>query len=963
MLKTFLYFLLHTLIFAMTLSNCYAGNTYISIQEQTQNITNNTTVYYDNTQKLTVLEVKGLTFIPVTDNKVNLNNVTGTYWIMFDVYNDYNQFKQRILSIDYAHFNKFVLYELTPHTSIAIANAGINSRKKNNNIISSRFPAIKLDLPAKAKKKYLLRLNLGHYPTEYSLQLYTENSFYEKQLNETYFFAGFSGFLFALFLYNLSLYKGLKTPRFIYYCCGILCYLTIALGYEGYLYLLFSITLQTYSKLVAMVISISGIAMLLLVRSIINIDEISKRLSMYLNYIIIFFVISLPITLFISSNFSLLSELVLYPTMLVTIWLSIISYKKGNKAGLYFTFAQLSIVIAILGDWLIFNTQSPVIPPNLYGLVDANWMKQYFYYSGLLIDLFLMSLTLSVFVKQLNDDKQSAQKSTLVALQESNQLKNTYSQQLEAEIDEAISELNDKNAKLEKLDQQKTLFFTNISHEFRTPLTLIQEPVRKLAAGDYGKLTDKGNQAIEISSRNIARLSRLINELLLLAELDAGVISICASESDIGQFCRRTASLFIHTADEKNITFQCDFPENELFLFFDQDKLEKVVVNLLSNAFKYTPSGGVVTFSIKSVAEEIKDTGNFLTIIVEDSGIGISKNEQSHIFDRFYRAKSTSDNYIEGSGIGLALVNELVELHGGEINFASKTIGTGSAFSVILPLGKEHFSSQELIIKTKLQQKHVIKNTNATRKNKFIVLVVEDNPDMRAFIVQQLDEQFIIIEAEHGAHALDILCKQTVDLVLSDVMMPKMDGITLLETIRNDERYCNLPVILLTAKAADEDKLLALKAKADDFLPKPFNPTELTLKVGNLLERYTQKNQEPVTSDKQAQITKNKINCFENEFLKKVKTCVDTNISSVDFDVNKLAAALFMSRSTLQRKIEQESGLTAAQFVRNIRLAKAHQFIQSKTHRTLSETAYAVGFNHAGYFSKLYKRYCETLTT
>ncbi|NQZ82666.1 MAG: response regulator [Colwellia sp.] len=556
-----------------------------------------------------------------------------------------------------------------------------------------------------------------------------------------------------------------------------------------------------------------------------------------------------------------------------------------------------------------------------------------------------------------------AQRKYVDSLQNAILLRDNYTKELEEGIYGATAKIQEKTEKLELLDQQKSLFFTNISHEFRTPLTLIQEPIRKLAAGEYGKLTEKGEEAIEISSRNIASLSRLINELLLLAELDAGASILKASEQDISQFCCRTASLFTHTAADKHINFNCDFPKQEIPLYFDLPKLEKVITNLLSNAFKYTPKGGDVGFAIHAVDEDTKDTGNFLTIVVEDSGTGIVKDEQTHVFERFYRTKSTNDSGVEGSGIGLAIVKELMELHGGTVNVKSKSTGPGSIFTLSLPYGSDHLTTQEVLIKTVPSNSLTIVNSDKTFKDeRYTVLVVEDNPDMRTFIVQQLDEKFSIREAEDGLHALEILKTQKVDLVLSDVMMPKMDGISLLNHIRSNQQFKNMPMIMLTAKASEEDRLLALHAKADDFLSKPFNSNELTLKVTNLLARsYLQ--YPAIMKTNGEKIIRIQTEQYDNEFLKKVRDCVHENIEIVEFDINTLAAKLFMSRSTLQRKIEQASYLTAAQFVRKIRLEKAHYYIQSETHRTLAETAYAVGFSHAGYFSKLYKKYCAEQVT
>ena len=388
----------------------------------------------------------------------------------------------------------------------------------------------------------------------------------------------------------------------------------------------------------------------------------------------------------------------------------------------------------------------------------------------------------------------------------------------------------------------------------------------------------------------------------------------------------------------------------------------------MSNAFKYTPENGAVTLSVIYSEGNENTIGNFVHIIVENDGITISKKDREHIFNRFYRTSTAKNELTTGTGIGLALVKELVELHGGEITVEIGKNNLGNLFNVSLPAREYNNHQQE----NRNKEVDVNEQLNTNIKingvtNKRNVLVVEDNDDMRSFIVAQLDDLYNVHEANSGKEALNLLDSYTIDVVISDVMMPHMNGVELLKKIKNT--YQSLPVILLTAKADAETRILALKSHADDFLAKPFNSEELTLKVANLVGEGSSalssnhrvadlliedNNGQALIVDFQALLNK-------NDFLTKAQECVLNHLQDHDFDVKALADQLFMSRSTLQRKIENQTQFTAAQFIRHIRLQKAHQYIQQKVHRTLAETAYAVGFKHPGYFSKLYRNYVQQI--
>jgi len=642
--------------------------------------------------------------------------------------------------------------------------------------------------------------------------------------------------------------------------------------------------------------------------------------------------------------------------------------------GLIYLITPILIFAAFGGDQLkvallgfvtiviiIVATANGFGPHGAVGSIETNIEMMAFIFA-IAFTLFGVSLQSSKLkrseIKQikLQKDKETAQNSAIKHLQDTLLIKDNYSTQLELDIEKATLKLRNKNLELQAFDQQRSLFFTNISHEFVTPLSLIKEPIRKLGAGDYGTLSNKGYEALDISQRNINRLSTLIHELLMLAKFDAGEAKLDGKYGDINFFCKRIASLFNHKALEKNIQFSIDVNEEVFSIFYDEKKVEKVLFNLLSNAFKYTPENGEVSFVVSYEKGNEHISGKFVNIVVENEGVSINDLDREHIFNRFYRTSSVKTDLTTGTGIGLALVKELVELHGGEITVDKGKKNQGNLFTVFLPTRQYHVPNQEILIKEDVGTGHLNNKPHNGINNKHNVLIVEDNDDMRSFIVAQLDEVFNVNEANSGKEALKFLNNNKVDVVISDVMMPQMNGVELLKEIKTN--HPQIPVILLTAKANHDTRILALKNHADDFLAKPFNTEELTLKVINLAG-----NDLNVSSNNHEQIEISDLDRALNnsEFLNKARNCVLSHIQDYSFDVKALADGLFMSRSTLQRKIENQTSLTAAQFIRHIRLEQAHQYIERKEHRTLAETAYAVGFKHPGYFSKLYRNYCQQL--
>ena len=510
---------------------------------------------------------------------------------------------------------------------------------------------------------------------------------------------------------------------------------------------------------------------------------------------------------------------------------------------------------------------------------------------------------------------------------------------------------------LSELDNLKSRFFTNISHEFRTPITLILGPLKDMYNGTF-----KGDQksVLAVMIRNGQRLLRLINQLLDLSKLEAGKMTLHTTPIDLVQFIREIASSYESVAADKKIRYFF-YPElQELMVYIDQEKIEKVVHNLLSNAFKFTREGGEIILNLKVQEKQ------WASVSVKDTGIGIPADQLDKIFDRFYQVDSSQTRDYEGSGLGMALAKELVTLHHGKIMVES-TEGKGTIVTLWLPLGKDQLRKDEIIdsVRSKMLSpeltptKSILKmeNENETltvsSSEAPVLLIVEDNGDMRRYISKTLSAHYQIIEAENGKEGVMRAEESVPDLIISDIMMPEMDGYKLCELIKSNELTSHIPVILLTAKADRESKLAGLETGADDYLSKPFDADELKLIVRNrieerlkLRERFSR---EVTLEPKQISITS-----LDEKFLTKVLAIIEDRMDDESFSIEDFSREAGYSKIHFYRKIKGLSGQSPSLFLRTIRLKRAADLL-SKHSDNVSQIAYSVGFSSLSYFNKCFK--------
>ena len=511
--------------------------------------------------------------------------------------------------------------------------------------------------------------------------------------------------------------------------------------------------------------------------------------------------------------------------------------------------------------------------------------------------------------------------------------------------------------KVQEIDKVKTNFFANISHEFRTPITLIQGPLKEMYKGTF-----KGDQrsVIGVMLRNVQRLSRLINQLLDLSKLETGKMKLHTSPVDLVQFLKETAASYESIADDKKIKYFF-YPEvSELTAYIDAEKIEKVVHNLLSNAFKFTKEGGKVILNLKA-------EGKHFSISVKDTGIGIPPDQLDKIFDRFYQVDSSQTREHEGSGLGMALAKELVELHHGTITVESLE-GKGTTFTVRLPLGKEHLQKDEIVDQDDFKKSEIVyedlvaessgetedeKSTVTADDHQPILLIVEDNADMRHYIRKTFSDHYQVIEAANGKEGITKAEEIIPDLIISDVMMPEMDGYKFCERIKTKELTSHIPVILLTAKADRESKLTGLETGADDYLSKPFDADELKLIVRNRIEQR-KKIRERFSREVTLEPKQIAITSFDEKFLNKVMTIIEDHIGDENFSIDELSREVGYSNMHFYRKLKALAGETPSQFLRTIRLKRAAELLRKKSDN-VTQIAYSVGFSSLSYFNKCFK--------
>lgn len=502
----------------------------------------------------------------------------------------------------------------------------------------------------------------------------------------------------------------------------------------------------------------------------------------------------------------------------------------------------------------------------------------------------------------------------------------------------------------EEANKAKLQFFTNISHELRTPLTLIADPVNYIIHDD--NLNSQQRSMLQIVQRNVLVLTQLVSEILDFRKVQNGKMELRLSDFNLAESMKQWIKLFSASAQKKHIVISMDAPDT-IMLRADQDKIERICYNLLSNALKYTSEGGEISLTAK------EENGRVM-ISVADNGCGISSDELPYIFDRFYQAKNAG----RGTGIGLAIVKAFTELHHGEVS-ATSIEGKGSTFTIHIPVRQKGEVTNQPTEKIEQlvepssaeevpnQARHIDELIQPYQTDKPEVLIIDDNIDIRTYLRSVLSEKYNVSEAADGKVGLELARKIVPDIVLSDIMMPVMDGLAFCQQLKTDKAISHIPVILLTARSLDEQRAEGYEHGADAYLSKPFSLRLLLSRIDNLIESRKKLNQtwsKGVEDDEIGNIS----NEIDKSFLKQLRKIIQENLADSDLSVEQIGDEIGLSRVQLYRKVKALTGYSPVEIVRKARLTRARHLLQT-TERTVSEVAYAVGFSTPSYFSKCYK--------
>ena len=502
----------------------------------------------------------------------------------------------------------------------------------------------------------------------------------------------------------------------------------------------------------------------------------------------------------------------------------------------------------------------------------------------------------------------------------------------------------------EEANKAKLQFFTNISHELRTPLTLIADPVNYIIHDD--NLNSQQRSMLQIVQRNVLVLTQLVSEILDFRKVQNGKMELRLSDFNLAESMKQWIKLFSVSAQKKHIAISMDAPDT-IMLRADQDKIERICYNLLSNALKYTSEGGEISLMAK-------EEGGRVMISVADNGCGISSDELPYIFDRFYQAKNAG----RGTGIGLAIVKAFTELHHGEVS-ATSIEGKGSTFTIHIPVRQKGEVTNQSTEKIEQlvepssaeevpnQARHIDELIQPYQTDKPEVLIIDDNIDIRTYLRSVLSEKYNVSEAADGKVGLELARKIVPDIVLSDIMMPVMDGLAFCQQLKTDKAISHIPVILLTARSLDEQRAEGYEHGADAYLSKPFSLRLLLSRIDNLIQSRKKLSKLFSNSDENDAFEKLS-NETDKTFAAQLRKIIQDNLSDNEFNVERIGDEIGLSRVQLYRKVKALTGYSPVEMLRKARLTRARHLLRT-TEKTVSEVAYAVGFSTPSYFSKCYK--------
>jgi signal transduction histidine kinase/DNA-binding response OmpR family regulator len=833
------------------------------------------------------------------------------YWIRFKVQNCSSEGKEWLLEAGNTVMVNFEFYSFQEGRAMKKVQIGRCTPLENREIESRKFL---FSLSSNNCSTETIYLHTGGNDVKiFALTIWDKKEFRKYESDHDVYLAFLFGILFALIFYNLFLYISIRERAFLFYVLYMLSFFLVQVFYTGWylLHMPSGILFNNYTFFIyPYATCFFGTLFSLYFLQIKN--YFPYIFKIYLIYLAILVLIVFGGILFSELYFDLFAIGILMsflPTLALLVQAIVIA-KKGSRDAQYY-----------LIGWSVLLLAAGITILKHFGWIPLTPFTAQLTRLAVIFEAIILSVGLA---DRYNTSKVQLQLKTLEA------------------------------DKLAELDKVKSDFFANITHEFRTPLTLISAPIKKLIAEE--RLETPILDQLKLVEKNAAHLNRLITQLLDISKLDGGALAVLQQPLRIDTFFKLIEATFRSVAQNKKIEFEMIYQLSDRVILMDEDKLEVIVYNILSNAFKFTVEGKIqltATLSYKP---------NQLGIVVLDTGRGLSEENIPRIFERFYQVNQEGAD-LGGTGIGLALTKELVTLMGGTIQVESR-LGIGSRFCIEIPtivMDLPEGAPSSAIIENNNNWREEISDgifDNALPNNdRPIVLIVEDNYDLRQFIYSGLKDKYETVLAINGIEGFNLAQKNLPDIILTDWMMPDMDGIALCELLKSDPITNHIPVILITAKADTESKLKGLKTGVDDYIYKPFEFEELAYKVQNriekqkLLQEKLRKNllfePDPV----------NNVFSEDEKFLFMFKKVVEKNLRDEQLSVEFLRKELGLSRVQLSRKVNALLGIPINEYIRLFRLKKAVQLLDRKW-GAVSDVAYEVGFTNLSYFSKCFKAYC-----
>ncbi|WP_161787186.1 7TM diverse intracellular signaling domain-containing protein [Hymenobacter sp. IS2118] len=756
--------------------------------------------------------------------------------------------------------------------------------------------------------------------------------------------------LLALLFYNLLLFFSVRDRSYLYYVLFVGSFGALQLVLMGYDTLLPALApLRDLIEVTLM--ALTCIFSILTARAFLETARLVPRLDGALR--VVMELAPLLVLLILIDGLGRLAGFFSYflplSTVAVLLTVGVAVLRAGFRPARYYLAGWVLLMSAIV---LYFLRSLGVVPVSFW---TENGVR-----IASALEVILISLGLADRINLARREKALAQAEALAVAREKEEVQSRANHDLRQAYDELQASLATTDH-LQELDEVKTRFFTNISHELRTPLTLIISPLEQM-------LTEPAPRPeVAPMHRNARRLLHLITQLLDIARLEAGSMTLMAAPTDLARTVRATVDAFAPLAQDRHVVLDLSTAEplpTEAPLYADADKLEQILYNLLSNALKFTPPGGRVGVAVRYVA-------GYATVTVRDTGIGIAPEELLRVFERFHQADAGRTRQRGGSGVGLALVRELAALHGGTAT-ARSTVGEGSTFVVSLALGTAHLAGHDIgpaldaadeasarwldaMTDELVAEAHEmpVADGPAEADPRPLVLIVDDNADLRDYLRQCLQANYRLLLAADGEQGLARAQAALPDLVLSDLMMPGMDGLELCRRLKTDERTSHIPVVVLTALTNEASRLRGFEHGADDYLTKPFRPAELLARVRNLIAGRQQLRQrfgrEVTLQPRDISITS-----ADEQFLNRALAVVENHLAEAEFSVEDFAAEMALSRMHLHRKLKALTDQSTAEFVRTLRLRRAAQLLASHA-GSVADVAYATGFGNLSHFARCFR--------